>query len=162
MTIRLLGPADAGLYRELRLEALARDSQAFASTLAAESTQPLSWFADRLARSRTFGAFQGSELTGTAAYVIQAGEKRRHKATLVGMYVRPTARHQGIGTRLVTVLIDDARRHVEILQLSVVTDNHQALRLYERQGFVAYGVEKRSLKQGDRYDDEVLMAKRLD
>ncbi len=74
------------------------------------------------------------------------------------MYVRPDARQAGVGRRLVEAVIDFARQRVELLQLSVVSDNEPARRLYARLGFVEYGVEKNSLKQGGRYYDEILMA----
>jgi ribosomal protein S18 acetylase RimI-like enzyme len=77
------------------------------------------------------------------------------------MYVRPSARKAGVGRRLVETIIEFARQRVELIQLSVVSDNEQARRLYERLGFVEYGIEKKALKQDDRYYDEVLMAKDL-
>jgi len=79
---------------------------------------------------------------------------------LVGMYVRPQARNRGVGRRLVEAVIEVAcTRGVELLQLAVVSDNEPARRLYARLGFVEYGIEKKSLKQGGRYTDEVLMVK---
>jgi ribosomal protein S18 acetylase RimI-like enzyme len=77
------------------------------------------------------------------------------------MYVRPEARRAGIGRRLVEAVIDTASRHVELIQLTVVTDNEAARRLYAGLGFVEYGLEKKALKQGGRYYDEILMAKDL-
>ena len=50
---------------------------------------------------------------------------------------------------------------MEIVQLSVVSDNEQARRLYSRLGFVEFGIERHALKQDGRYYDEVLMAKDL-
>jgi RimJ/RimL family protein N-acetyltransferase len=49
-----------------------------------------------------------------------------------------------------------------MVQLSVVNDNKAACRLYGAMGFVAYGYEKRALKQDGRYYDELLMVKFLD
>jgi RimJ/RimL family protein N-acetyltransferase len=43
----------------------------------------------------------------------------------------------------------------------VVSDNESARRLYARLGFAEYGIEKRALKQHERYYDEILMAKDL-
>jgi RimJ/RimL family protein N-acetyltransferase len=43
----------------------------------------------------------------------------------------------------------------------VVSDNEQVRRLYERLGFLEYGIEKKALKQDGRYYDEVLMARDL-
>jgi ribosomal protein S18 acetylase RimI-like enzyme len=77
------------------------------------------------------------------------------------MYVRPSARKVGVGRRLVETIIEFARQRVELIQLAVVSDNEPARRVYERLGFVEYGLEKKALKQDGRYYDEVLMAKDL-
>ena len=159
--IRRLSPADAILYRELRLEALRLASDAFSSTFAAENAEALTWFADRLERSAVFGAFIGEELRGIAAFLARQGQKETHKGVLVGMYVRPDARNAGIGRRLAEAVIEHARREVEILQLSVVAGNEPARRLYTSLGFVEYGIEKNALNVNGRYWDEMLMAKSL-
>ena len=64
--------------------------------------------------------------------------------------------------RRVEAVLDLARQRVELIQLSVVSDNEAALRLYESLGFVEYGIEKHALKQDSRYYDEILMAKDLE
>ena len=159
--VRRLGPTDAPSYRDIRLEALRLAPEAFGSTFAAESAQPLTWFAARLDSSAVFGAFAGAALVGIAAFLVRAGCKEAHKGALVGMYVRPDARRAGTGRRLVEAVIDHARGHVELLQLTVVSGNEPARRLYEKLGFVVYGVEKNALKHDGRYWDELLMAKAL-
>jgi ribosomal protein S18 acetylase RimI-like enzyme len=159
--IRRLAPSDAELFREIRLEALRCHPEAFASTFAAESVNPTSWFADRLSSSFVFGAFRVAEPLGIAALNVQQGDKQAHKGILVGMYVRPGARRAGIGRRLVKAVIDLGRQRVELIQLSVVKENEPARRLYAGLGFVEYGVEIYALKQGGRYYDEILMAKDL-
>jgi ribosomal protein S18 acetylase RimI-like enzyme len=156
--IRRLLPADAALYREVRLAALKGDPFAFGSTFEVESAQPLSSFAARLESSAVFGALDGGELQGIAGFVGREEVKECHKGLLWGMYVRPAARKSGVGRRLVETVIDFARRRVELLQLTVVSDNQTARRLYASLGFVEYGTEWRSLKQGGRYFDEILMA----
>ena len=156
--IRRLTSEDAVAYRDIRLAGLKDSPEAFGSTFGRENGQPLSWFRDRLCNSRVFGAFRSTDLLGIAGFAIREGEKERHKGLLWGMYVRPDARNIGVGRQLVEAVIDSARRHVELLQLSVVSDNEPARRLYARLGFVEYGVEKNSLKQNGRYYDEILMA----
>ena len=91
----------------------------------------------------------------------QAGAKRAHKAVLWGMYVRRTARGTGLARGLVEAVIDHARERAVLVQLSVVSDNLVARRLYGSLGFEPYGVEARSLKVDGRYLDEVLMVKML-
>jgi len=156
--IRRLTAADAVAYREIRLAGLKSSPEAFGSTYETESVQPLSSFSERLGRTAVFGAFRRTEILGIAGFVIRNGVKEAHKGLLWGMYVRPDARQAGVGRRLVEAVIDFARQRVELLQLSVVSNNEPARRLYARLGFVEYGVEKNSLKQGGRYYDEILMA----
>jgi ribosomal protein S18 acetylase RimI-like enzyme len=155
--IRLLTPADAALYREIRLEALETHPQAFSATFAHEREQPLSWFEERLAATDVFGAFLADELAGVAGFWRRDGTASEHKAVLWGMYVRSGARHIGLGKRLVDAVKAHAAERVEQLQLTVVAENEPALRLYTRAGFVEYGRELRGLKQNGRYFDEVLM-----
>ena len=156
--IRRVMPADAALYREIRLAGLRDSPEAFGSTFGRENAQPLLWFCDRLHASQVFGAFRSTAVLGIAGFAIREGEKETHKGLLWGMYVRPDTRNAGVGRQLVEAVIDYARDHVEVIQLSVVSGNERARRLYARLGFVEYGVEKNSLKQGGRYYDEILMA----
>lgn len=161
VTVRRLLPEEAALYRDIRLDALKSDPDAFGSTFGEESKQPLHLFTKRLETSAVFGAFAGSELVGVVGFFVKPSCKEAHKGVLVGMYVRPGARTGGIGRRLVEAVIDHARQKVEVVQLTVIKENQRAVRLYARLGFVEYGVERKSLKQDGRYWDEVLMAKPL-
>ena len=86
--------ADAVLYRDIRLEALQANPEAFGSTFEVENALPLSLFSDRLGSSTVLGAFRNTELVGIACFVVQQGQKEAHKGTLWGMYVRPTARNK--------------------------------------------------------------------
>ena len=155
--IRLLTPEDAALYRAIRLEALARNPEAFGSTLERERELPLARFEERLAASDVFGAFVAGELIGVATFHREQGGKTAHKAMLWGMYVRPQARNSGTGRRLVDAVAAHAAARVEQLQLAVVSDNEAAVRLYTAAGFVEYGRDVKALKQGGRYYDEILM-----
>jgi hypothetical protein len=53
--IRRLQPADAALYREIRLEALQKNPEAFGSTFEKENAQQLSWFEAAIRRADIFG-----------------------------------------------------------------------------------------------------------
>ena len=161
LQIRRLEPSDAALYREIRLEGLRISPEAFGSTFEKEDAQPLSWFEAVLGRTDIFGAFLDGTLAGVAAYAAQEGSKQAHKATLWGMYVRNTARNLGLGKKLVAAVLNHARARVEMVQLTVVSENDDARRLYSASGFVEYGYEKRGLKQDGRYYDHVLMVNYL-
>ena len=160
--IRRLTTSDAAHYREIRLEALQKNPEAFGSTFEKEGAQPLSWFEAALDRAAIFGAFLNGTLAGIAAYGVHESTKQAHKALLWSMYVRATARNAGLGKSLVTAVLDHARGRVEQVQLTVVSENESARRLYAALGFVEYGYEKRALRQDGRYYDEVLMVKFLD
>ena len=162
LQLRRLETSDAALYMDIRLEALQRNPEAFGSTFEWENAQPLSWFEASLGRAAIFGAFLDGTLAGMAGFAAQESSKRAHKAPLWGMYVRAAARNTGLGKRLVAAVLDHARGRVEMVQLTVVSENETARRLYGAMGFVEYGYEKRALKQDGRYYDDVLMVKFLD
>ena len=90
-------------------------------------------------------------------------EKCEHKGLLFRMYVAREFSGMGVGYNLVQALID--RVHIldkfEQIKLTVVSNNLSAKRLYEKFGFIEYGLEKESIKWGGKYLDEVLMVKFL-
>ena len=159
--LRRLYPEDAALFREIRLEGLQRDPDAFGGTFEVESAKPLAFFAERLGGSIVLGAFRGLELLGVAGFAVQPGPKHAHKGLLWGMYVRPSARQTGVARRLVEAIIEQARKRVELIQLRVISENKAARRLYAGLGFQEYGVERRAAKYRGKYHDDVLMAKML-
>jgi ribosomal protein S18 acetylase RimI-like enzyme len=159
--IRSLTTADAAAYRDIRLEGLRLHPEAFSSTFERESDKPLPWFEDRIIQGNVFGAFVGDELVGVAGWRPYDGTKVKHKAVLWGMYVCPAARHSGLGRRLVEAVANQAATQVEQLQLSVVSANETAVRLYRSMRFSEYGREMKALKQDGRYYDEILMVRFL-
>jgi ribosomal protein S18 acetylase RimI-like enzyme len=77
------------------------------------------------------------------------------------MYVAPRARGRGVGTALLSALIEHASGIVEQLRLGVVDTNIAAIRLYQKHGFEIYGTEMRALKSEAGYSNELLMARLL-
>ncbi|WP_426442198.1 N-acetyltransferase family protein [Bradyrhizobium genosp. P] len=162
IAIRRLTAADAALYREIRLEALRSNPEAFGSAFETESIRPVGWFAERLEGGAVMlGAFQAHELVGTIGFMVADGPKRQHKGAFVGMYVRQAARRAGVGRRLLDAALELAAQSVELVQLIVVKGNEPALRLYQSAGFLEYGLERHALKIDGRYYDDILMAKDL-
>jgi ribosomal protein S18 acetylase RimI-like enzyme len=161
-TVRHLTPADAADYRAVRLAALQNAPEAFGSTYESEAARPMSGWEERLAAPGAFGAFIGHEIVGMARFMQDSGSaKERHKGAVYGMYVAPQARGQGVGSALLSALIEHASGIVEQLRLGVVDTNIAAIRLYQKHGFEIFGTERRALKTDAGYSDEVLMALRL-
>jgi ribosomal protein S18 acetylase RimI-like enzyme len=165
-SIRRLLPAEAPLYRAIRLEALERDPDAFGSTFEREAAEPLTWFVERLANAVVFGAWHTGAVVGTAGLYWATDETASDpdsppRAHLWTVYVQARHRGTGIGRALVEAAIDGAAQRSDALYLKVNAGNGPALRLYERLGFEATGIEKNALERGGRFYDEVLMVKAL-
>jgi ribosomal protein S18 acetylase RimI-like enzyme len=159
--VRRLTPEDVAAFRELRLEALLHSPEGFASTYESEAERPLEWFVTRLTDAEVFAAVRDRDLLGMAGFRAFDSPKMAHKGMIWGMYVRPDARGLGVGRRILQAILDHAAGRVEQVQLAVTTDNAAAKALYEAMGFVEYGRELHSLKVGERYWDDVLLARRV-
>jgi RimJ/RimL family protein N-acetyltransferase len=159
LKVRRLQTSDVPSYRELRLESLKNHPEAFASSWEYEADKPSSWWAERLEKNTVFGGWvNSSPLVGVAGLGVQDAVKLRHKGVLWGMYVRPEARGTGLAAALVQQVVEHAQTLVEEVCLTVVASNSAAHRLYSAAGFREYGLERRALKVGSEYYDEVLMA----
>lgn len=161
MEIRLLQPKDAAMYRELRLEALKNNPEAFSSSFAEEKEYPIEKYKDRLTQEHfyTFGAFMENELKGVVTLIVETKIKIKHRATIVAMYVNSSNRKCGIGKSLISEVIKKANdiKAVEQIYLTVNSSNTPAKKLYQSFGFDTYGTDKSGLKIADIYYDEELM-----
>ena len=167
MRIVLLEPAHASAYRELMLEAYEWAADLFTTTAQERAAEPMSWWTHRIAApsglSQSLGAFVDDRLAGTVALEYSAKPKTRHSALLIGMYVRPAVRGQGIGATLLRGAIDVARSRpgVRSVRLTVTDGNAPAIRLYESQGFVAWGTEPDAILTTSGFKGKVHMALQL-
>jgi len=158
LKMRRLEASDVADYRELRLESLQVHPEAFGSSWESEGEKPISWWAELLLKNTVFGGWvNNSPLVGVAGFAVYDSAKLRHKGVLWGMYVRPEARGTGLAAALVQEVVAHARPLVEQVCLTVVASNVAARRLYSAARFEEYGLERRGLKVGSEYYDEVLM-----
>jgi len=162
LELRTVGPDEWPVWRELRLAALAEAPYAFGSTLAqwqGEGDREERWRARlELPGSHNVVAVLDGCPVGMASGVPADVADR---AELISMWVGPGARGRGVGSRLIGEVERWAvQRGSVTLRLSVMPDNHAAIALYERHGFVDTG------EPGDLLTDGVgrerVMAKILD
>ena len=163
--ILALGAADAQAYRALMLEAYGAYPQAFTSSVAERAAMPLSWWEKRLDNplDRLLGAFDGQTLAGIVGLAFEPREKARHKVTLFGMYVTEAYQQQGLGRRLVEAALAEARKHprLKVIQLTVTAGNAAAFALYQRCGFIQYGLEPLAVRVGEDYFDKLHLWREL-
>ena len=111
------------------------------------------------ARTTFLVADVAGALAGAGALTVPDDARRDHTGT-IGMHVATAAQGQGVGTKLMAALLEDAdRRGLSRVELSVYPDNERARRLYERAGFVAEGRSRRASFRDGGYADDLLMAR---
>lgn len=99
---------------------------------------------------------------GNALLYIQTYKKLAHQS-LFAIIVAKEMRSKGIGTALIKELIRMGKEKFKLktIHLEVYSGN-PAQKLYERLGFVKYGVHKKFLKDLDgKYYDKIMMQKVL-
>lgn len=161
MSIERLDASHALAYRELMLEAYDLHPQAFTSSVRERAVMPLSWWEGRLTSKLdvVLGAFEAGTLAGIVGLAFEPREKARHKATLFGMYVSTDFRQHGLGFALVQAAVGEAQKNLalKVLQLTVTAGNDAAFNLYQRCGFIQYGLEPLAVRVGEEYYDKIHM-----
>jgi ribosomal protein S18 acetylase RimI-like enzyme len=162
--VRRLAVDDWQQARVTRLAALADAPYAFSSTLAKEQAYGDDLWRSRAGSGRTFGAFDGGTLIGLATGIptdeldgpaktgadsssaAGSGQLRgsaQRDWHLVGMWVAPDYRGQGVAGRLVEAVCRQAHEAgAATVTLWVTEINHRAIGLYRRHGFTPTGVRE--------------------
>ncbi|WP_312526596.1 GNAT family N-acetyltransferase [Paracoccus sp. (in: a-proteobacteria)] len=136
-----IDPDRAAEWREIRLESLRLDSEAFGSRYEDWCDVPAAGFEQRLRDARHFGAgeVEGQPLAVGCWQAGMVGEDP-FCGWVMSVYARPEARGRGYVDRVMQHIAQDAAAQgMTSLGLHVVTTNTQALRLYQRLGFVDSG-----------------------
>ena len=78
---------------------------------------------------------------------------------ITNVAVHPEFRHQGIGDQLVSELLSLCEKEdIDLVTLEVRKSNQNAIKLYEKHGFVAEGIRKAYYQ--DNKEDAIIMWKR--
>lgn len=169
ISIRALEPQDLAHFVTLRNASLQRFPEAFTSDYETERHKAPEAFASRLGTPESghciWGAFDEScELLGTIASERDRDVRpqKRHIAHITAVMVAAQAQQHGIGMRLVNHCVQTLCQVADIDQLiiTVTASNTHVVRLYERAGFVPYGLLPRAIKVSGQYFDKLHM--RLD
>jgi ribosomal protein S18 acetylase RimI-like enzyme len=153
--VRQLTKDDAAAYRELRLQALKTEPDAFCSDYNVESQKPELFLEKCLKESSdvpfAFGAFEDDQLVGIAGF---AGDE------LIQLYVAPAHRRKGLARELALAVASHAFQQVKLLlyiNVGVVLHKDNAQKFYETLGFETtrtdnythngYGVQLMSLSR---------------
>ena len=149
--VRGLTAQDWRQLRDARLAALAEAPYAFASTLAREEAFTDETWRERAGSGRTFGAWAGEAITGLATGFPEEPGPGWH---LVGMWVAPQHRGQGVADELVGAVCELARQSGAASVALWVTDvNDRARAFYRRLGFAPTG--RRQLMRPGEWEAEL-------
>lgn len=164
--IHLLQPDEISLYHQIRAQALQDHPSAYGSSIAEHREKPIAELQNQYARQlqhnegAIFGAFHQQQLVGIVGLYRLTGDKKRHRGHIFGMYVVDSMRGQGVGSLLLSAAINHLKgmQGIEDVVLAVTVGNDGARNLYQKHGFVGYGVSPRYLKiDGQYYDLEWMM-----
>ncbi|GIF73653.1 GNAT family N-acetyltransferase [Asanoa siamensis] len=136
--LRVVSDDDWRLWRDLRLAALAEAPYAFGSTLADWQHAGEDQWRDRLRipGARDLVAYVDDSPVGMASGV-PAGPAT---IEIISVWVSPAGRGRGVGDALIGTLVAWAAEERSAgARLSVRPTNTQAIRLYERAGFIHVG-----------------------
>lgn len=165
MTYRTLTVEDYPVYDALRGMALEVVPEAFGSTNQEESPHRKNRFESNVTHKYSFimGAFDGEELVGMVGFLKLEKIKIQHKGIIWGMFVKPNMQGHGIGSELMTKLLEKAAQidHLQQINLDVNAENQAAIHLYEKMGFTSFGMEKNALFVNNKMYDTILMSKSI-
>jgi ribosomal protein S18 acetylase RimI-like enzyme len=149
--VRAVTEQDWQQLRQARLAALAEAPYAFASTLAREEAFTDETWRERAGSGRTFGAWQDAAIIGLATGFPEEPPPGWH---LVGMWVAPRYRGQGIADQLVRAVCERASQAGAVSVTLWVTDvNDRARAFYRRLGFAPTG--QRQLLRPGEWEEEL-------
>lgn len=168
--VRQLAAGDWAQLRAARLAALAEAPYAFASTLASEQEFTNEVWRSRAGSGRTFAAWQGATIVGLATGLPPEAAQPVHATQaaetgpawhLVGMWVAPACRGQGVADELVDAVCEQARQSgAASVTLWVTEVNDRARAFYRRIGFVPTGARQLVRpEEPDHFEEE--LARRL-
>ena len=156
VSIDPMSEQDWGVVRAIYLEGIATGNATF------ETTAPdwAKWDAGHLRAGRLVARSQGDVL-GWAALSPVSSRSVYSGVAEVSVYVAQRARGQGIGSKLLTSLVEASEREgIWTLQAGIFPENVSSVRLHARFGFRSIGVRERIGCMNGHWRDVLLMERR--
>src|SRR5579871_4804684 len=167
--IKILNPDDVFWkdYKELRLQALFEEPQAFGSSYADESIKSDEEWKKRLENYKKgehnwmFFAQVDKKLVGMLGAFQDATDIEKREATIIAMFVIEEYRGKGIAKMLMQRILQElAIKKMAKVKINLNVDQTIALKMYEKFGFVVQ--DKVNYMMGDgKYHNEYKMEKML-
>lgn len=156
-------------YKNLRLEALKTEPQAFSSSYEEELQRSEEEWKNRVENfskgDNSYGIFaeDNGELVGMMNARLEDMPKMQHVAYIHGVYVKPEYRGKGVGKILLQAIMDWIATRSEIVKinLDVTTTQDSAIALYKSFGFQKVGELKKEYFINGKFYDVYEMEKYL-
>ncbi len=154
---RLLNARDINLYRDIRIDCLHNFPNNFGGLLEDEIHSRELKFDKVLQQENSlsflYGAFLKQELIGICGFTRMNRMKTNHRGEISQLYVRQEFTGKGIGKKLLTLTIEKSfsEKSLEFIELGVVNDNLNAIKIYSDVGFVEFGHYEKYFKFENKY-----------
>ena len=97
------------------------------------------------------------KLVGHCTVFRKGGHVEDRHVGVLAIGVHPDWRGKGLGTRLISHVLNKCEGKFEVIQLTVTEKNLPARALYRKMGFAESGRLPRAFKRGDAYFDDIVM-----
>jgi len=137
------------VYRDIRLDALQCEPQAFGSSYSKEKSFTKEKWMERIANRYNSIAIENGKAIGTmGAYISNEAEGK--VANIVGVYVLSTSRGRGLGTKLFDFVLAKLKEDHKLAKIALTVNKEQlyAVALYKKLGFKTVGEESTLMGDG--------------
>lgn len=165
--IRKLNFDDINSFIKIRLESLRVNPEAFLTTYDEDVCHNIKEISARFEahsdENFILGKFVENQLVGVVGFFRETRIKTKHKANIWGVFIQEDFRGKGFGKDLMTECLKLAKgiEELETVNISVVSENQRAFRLYKSLGFEEWGFERNAMKHNGKYYDEYFLVKNL-
>lgn len=158
-----LSSQDWHLFKDIRLEALQSDPDAFGATFIGEASWSDDEWIKRISDPKRFYLFAKSHDKIIGMVGVAQSKEEKKILIVIGMYINKEFRKQGLGKRLLEEALDKARKFegYDQLKLWVHKDQQPAISLYKSMDFVTVEEIGEEENIDPMYHNSLVMVKAL-